>query len=112
MLAFWNQRNDPNILFLKYEDLKKDLTNTIYQCAEFLGVSNKLNDVVVSHHMCDPLNFDKMQRNQAVNLEPIYNPEGDDSDDKMTNGEVYSGRTNIGDWKNYVNDTRNVGTVP
>lgn len=98
MLAFWNQRNNPNVLFLKYEDMKKDLPNAIYQCAEFLGVSEKLNDEEVSR-MCDHLNFDKMQRNQAVNLEPIYNPEGD-ADDKNAIKFIRKGQ--IGDWKNYM----------
>lgn len=98
MLAFWNRRNDPNILFLKYEDMKRDLRNTIYQCADFLGVSDKLNDEEVSR-MCDHLNFDKMQRNQAVNLEPIYNPTGEEND---KNSAKFIRKGQIGDWKNYM----------
>lgn len=100
MLSFWNQRNNPNILFLKYEDMKKDLPSTIYQCAEFLGVNDKLNDEEVSR-MCDHLNFDKMQRNQAVNLEPIYNPDGGDSDDGKHSAKFIR-KGQIGDWKNYM----------
>lgn len=99
MLAFWNQRNNPNILFLKYEDMKKDLTSTIYQCAEFLGVSDKLNDEEVAR-MCDHLNFDKMQRNQAVNLEPVYNPLGEETEEKQSVKFIRKGQ--VGDWKNYM----------
>ncbi|XP_037039110.1 sulfotransferase 1C4-like [Bradysia coprophila] len=98
MLPFWNRRNDPNILFLKYEDMKRDLSNTIYRCADFLGVSDKLNAEEVSR-MCDHLNFDKMQRNQAVNLEPIYNPNGEVDD---THSAKFIRKGQIGDWKNYM----------
>lgn len=95
MLAFWNQRNNPNILFLKYEDMKKDLPSTIYKCAEFLGVSDKLNDEEMSR-LCDHLNFDKMQRNQAVNLEQIYNHLNPRHSTKF----IRKGQ--IGDWKNHM----------
>lgn len=102
MLAFWNQRHNSNILFLKYEDMKKDLPTTIHQCAEFLGVGDKLNDDEVSR-MCEHLKFDKMQRNRAVNLEPVYNPDGDDDDDgRQTAKFIRKGQ--IGDWKNFMTD--------
>lgn len=101
MLEVWNLRNEPNILFLKYEDMKRDLPSTIHQCAEFLGVSDKLNDEEVSR-MCDHLNFAKMQRNQAVNLEPLYNPEGEDAVEKNSAKFIRKGQ--IGDWKNYMTD--------
>ncbi|KAJ6635541.1 Luciferin sulfotransferase [Pseudolycoriella hygida] len=101
MLGFWNHRNDTNILFLKYEDMKKDLRGAIYQCAEFLNVSHKLNDEEVSR-MCAHLNFDKMQRNRAVNLEALYNPNGDETDEKNSVKFIRKGQ--IGDWKNYMSD--------
>ncbi|XP_072018270.1 LOW QUALITY PROTEIN: amine sulfotransferase-like [Amphiura filiformis] len=37
-LAFWkNHRHDSNFLFLKYEDMKRDLRGAVVQIADFLG---------------------------------------------------------------------------
>lgn len=84
-MEFWKRRNEPNILFLKYEDMKLDLPGTIWKCAEFLGVSNKMSqedvDNVATHLM-----FEKMQNNPAVNLDPILNP--DQPADKNENRKI------------------------
>lgn len=99
MLSFWQRRNDSNILFLKYEEMKKDLPRSILKCAEFLGVSDKLNDEQMSR-LCEHLNFDKMQRNRAVNLEEIYNPDCENG--KGTKSTKFIRKGQIGDWKNYM----------
>ena len=39
VLSWWAHRNDENVLFLKYEDMKKDLTAIVTQFAEFIGRS-------------------------------------------------------------------------
>ncbi|XP_010792416.1 sulfotransferase 4A1 [Notothenia coriiceps] len=36
---FWEHRMDSNVLFLKYEDMYKDLGTLVQQLAQFLGVS-------------------------------------------------------------------------
>lgn len=41
MLGYWKRRNEPNILFLQYEDMQKDLPKNIRRIAAFLGVSSK-----------------------------------------------------------------------
>ncbi len=101
MLSFWERRNDPNILFLKYEEMKKDLPSTISKCADFLGVADKLNDEQMSR-LCDHLTFDKMQQNRSVNLEQLYNPDGEDTKEKPSIKFIRKGQ--IGDWKNYMTD--------
>lgn len=37
--SFWPHRNDPDLLWLRYEDLKLDLDGAARQCVEFLGWS-------------------------------------------------------------------------
>ncbi|XP_078655676.1 sulfotransferase 6B1-like [Branchiostoma floridae x Branchiostoma belcheri] len=42
VLGWWQRRDDPHFLFLKYEDMKKDLPNAVRTVATFLKV--KLDD--------------------------------------------------------------------
>ena len=37
VLEWWEHRDEPNILFIKYEELKKEPHNTIKRIAEFIG---------------------------------------------------------------------------
>lgn len=98
MLAFWEKRDDPNILFLKYEDMKKDLPSTIHKCAKFLGVADCITQEDVMR-MCDHLNFDRMQKNPAVNIESYLNFNRDNE-----KGPQFIRKGQIGDWKNYMSN--------
>ncbi|CAM6031280.1 unnamed protein product [Sphagnum compactum] len=89
-------RNDSNLLFLKYEDMKEDLPSIIVKCAEFLNTGVTLNDDQIQE-ICDHLKFDKMQKNPAVNLEPIIGKQEESPGKFIRKGQ-------IGDWKNYMND--------
>lgn len=101
MLDFWSMRDEPNVLFLKYEDMKKDLASTIYLCAKFLGVENSITERDVSQ-MCDHLKFDRMQKNPAVNIKSYLNlPLNGDSEQ---NNVQFIRKGQIGDWKNYMSD--------
>lgn len=96
MLAFWNMRHKPNILFLKYEEMKRNLPEMIEKCAKFLN--NEENSITKEQTqiMCDYLKFDKMQKNPAVNLEPIIGY------DEQPVKFIRKGQ--IGDWKNYMDE--------
>ncbi|XP_050678547.1 sulfotransferase 1B1-like isoform X2 [Leptidea sinapis] len=64
----WEKRNHPNLLFLFYEDLLKDLRGNVQRVAEFFGKSltnEQLNEL--SEH----LTFDNFKKNKAVNLEEM-----------------------------------------
>ncbi|XP_019641841.1 PREDICTED: sulfotransferase 1C4-like [Branchiostoma belcheri] len=45
-LGWWQMRDDPHFLFLKYEDMKKDLSGAVRRVKEFLNIS--LDDVTTS----------------------------------------------------------------
>ncbi|KAI8513845.1 sulfotransferase 1 [Branchiostoma belcheri] len=52
VLGWWQRRDDPHFLFLKYEDMKKDLPNAVRTVATFLKV--KLDDASIETiaHAC------------------------------------------------------------
>ncbi|KAJ8917838.1 hypothetical protein NQ315_010750 [Exocentrus adspersus] len=66
ILPFWERRDQPNILFLKYEDLIKDLPSS----PTFL--KNDLNDEQVAR-LTDHLSFQNMKNNNAVNYHEMVN---------------------------------------
>ncbi len=51
---WWEHRNDANILFLKYEDLKEDLASNVRKIAAFIGINDLTDDqgMVVAVVVC------------------------------------------------------------
>ncbi|XP_001863521.2 sulfotransferase family cytosolic 1B member 1 [Culex quinquefasciatus] len=100
MLSFWKRRNQPNVLFLKYEDMKRKLPQVVREVAEFMDIERELSDAEVDR-LCDHLQFDKMQKNPAVNMEPLMKNSAN-INDKASVKFIRKGE--IGDWKNYMSD--------
>lgn len=98
ILSFWNKRNDANILFLKYEDMKRDLPATIHECAKFLDVEIEITDQDVTQ-LCEHLKFDRMQKNPAVNIDSYLHLHSD-----QEKGGQFIRKGQIGDWKNYMSN--------
>ncbi|GFV42063.1 sulfotransferase 1C2 [Trichonephila clavipes] len=42
VLSWYEHRNDPNVLFLTYEELKKDIKNNVLKIAQFIGPQYKV----------------------------------------------------------------------
>ncbi|XP_055691896.1 sulfotransferase 1 family member D1-like [Lutzomyia longipalpis] len=65
VIDFWNMRNERNILFLTYEDMKRNLPFVIQKTAKFLekSLTNEQIDILADH-----LSFDKMSQNNSVNF--------------------------------------------
>ncbi|KAI9555126.1 hypothetical protein GHT06_017641 [Daphnia sinensis] len=92
ILDAWNKRHHPNMLFLFYEDLKKDLRGEIEKVAKFLGKSlseEQLTD------LREHLRFDNFAKNESVNMEAAKQFGGM----KMDGHFIRKGKT--GDWKNH-----------
>ncbi|XP_072041099.1 sulfotransferase 1C4-like [Amphiura filiformis] len=63
-----NLRHEPNVLFLKFEDMKKDLKGTVERIADFLGYtfSDDVIDRIVSH-----CTFGNMKANPMTNPDTL-----------------------------------------
>ena len=106
MLGFWSKRHESNVLFLTYEEMKLNLPSVVRKCAEFMQFGRPLTDIEVTK-LCDHLNFSKMQKNPAVNLEPVINVMVSGTpivaeDKKLDVKFIRKGQ--IGDWKNYMDE--------
>ncbi|XP_017782112.1 PREDICTED: sulfotransferase family cytosolic 1B member 1-like [Nicrophorus vespilloides] len=83
ILGYWKRRSESNIIFLKYEDMKKDLRSVVVEVSDFLGV--KLDEDQMKrllHH----LSFEQMKNNSSTDHSALvsflkskglcYNPGG------------------------------------
>ena len=93
ILSWWTHRDSPNILFLKYEDMKKDLSQVVSKIASFLQVDLSLE---VVQKIADLTTFDKMKTNGTANYsweKVLDNKEGKPS---------FLRKGTVGDWKNHL----------
>ena len=91
VLGWWMHKDDPNVLFLKFEDMKTDLTTSIGTIAKFIGctVSKERLEAIVQQS-----EFESMKSNPLVNYswEPTH----------QANPFMRKGM--VGDWKNKFTD--------
>ncbi|XP_077988512.1 sulfotransferase 1B1-like [Glandiceps talaboti] len=59
-LSWWKNRQDENVLFLKYEDMKRDLSTAVVQISEFLG---EALDTSAVRRVVDHCSFESMKKN-------------------------------------------------
>jgi len=98
VLGYWNQRNDPSILFITYEDMKRDLPAVIKRVAHFLD--KYLSETDISE-LADHLSFKNMKKNAAVNKEDVL-----ETMRKMTGAEkgTFMRKGETGDWRNHLTE--------
>ena len=65
VLGWWAHKDDDNVLFIKFEDLKRDPVMIITQIATFMGYSHLSLEVIKD--IAEKTAFDKMQENDTVN---------------------------------------------
>ncbi|XP_037092688.1 sulfotransferase 1A1-like [Pollicipes pollicipes] len=103
VLEAWNLRHKPNMLFLFFEDMKRDLRGSISKVADFLGKSltEEQLDGLESH-----LHFSSMKKNPWVNknMTYAYSPltaEQLAAENAASQKTEFMRKGETGDWKNH-----------
>ncbi|XP_067048557.1 sulfotransferase 1E1-like [Acropora muricata] len=94
VLSWWKHRDDPNVLFLKYEEMQKDLPSHVRRIADFL--QKPLSDEIIDR-IAEQCTFKGMMRNPKT----FKITEGDDEIGLILRKGV------VGDWKNYFTPEMN-----
>ncbi|KAJ8722509.1 hypothetical protein PYW07_003689 [Mythimna separata] len=88
----WEKRDDPNMLFLFYEDLSKDLPASIRRVADFFG--KQLNEEQMNR-LCDHLSIENFKNNTSVNFEDLRDS------GVLANDETFIRKGKSGGWRDY-----------
>lgn len=90
VLSWWAHKDDENVLFLKYEDMKKNLPHEVARIARFLGydLSSEMIQTIA-----EMTTFKSMKRDNSVN----HSWESIDA----TSDTPFMRKGEVGDWKNY-----------
>lgn len=97
VLEWWKHKDQPNILFLKYEDLKKDPHKAVYTIAKFLEIVPLTEELV--ERVVKESSFSTMSKNTAV----------DNRKREGTNITIkYLRKGVVGDWKDHYTPEHNV----
>ncbi len=91
ILSWLPHKDDENVLFLKYEDMKRDLQGAVSLIASFLG-ADLSSDVIAK--IADLTSFEKMQKDSTVNYYWL------DSGRKGATKFLRKGV--VGDWKHFL----------
>ncbi|XP_022098283.1 sulfotransferase 1C2-like [Acanthaster planci] len=104
VLGYWRLKDHPNVLFLKYEDLHKDLRGSIRKVAEHVG--KDLSDDVIEC-IAEHVTFRGMKKTYGE-LKDSY---GETKALHMTNlfggDTTYLRKGKVGDWKNVFTVSQN-----
>lgn len=70
IFGYWHLRHFPNILIIRYEDMKANLPSVIKKVAKFLEkeITEEQVEILAKH-----LSFESMKKNDAVNKEGYVN---------------------------------------
>jgi len=91
LLSWLPHKDDKNVLFLKYEDMKRNLLRAVSQIAAFIGVDLS-SDVIAK--IAELASFEKMQHDSTTNYAW--------SKLRSENAPGFLRRGVIGDWKNFL----------
>jgi len=99
VLSYWQRRELNNLLFIKFEDMKKNLPAVVETVAEFLGVdlSEAQSQILLTH-----ISFDEMKKNTFVNHGTLEKCFAENNIEKEKGEFIREGK--IGGYKNVLND--------
>eukprot|EP00057_Strongylocentrotus_purpuratus_P008188 XP_011662662.1 PREDICTED: sulfotransferase 1A1 [Strongylocentrotus purpuratus] len=99
VLYWWKRKDDPTVLFLKFEDMKKSLKGAVKQISEFMCKS--LSDETIES-IVESSTFDAMKKNRNSNPDSLPQLQADASKKK-----TFLRKGVVGDWMNFFGDEQN-----
>ena len=91
VLEWWKHEDDPNVLFLKYEDMQKDLLGAVRTIAEFMCCELKQE---ILEEIAKQSTFESMKANASTNFSW--------RSDRYRVGETqFMRKGEVGDWRNH-----------
>ena len=94
VLGWWAHRDDDNVLFLKYEDMKKDLPTAVASIAKFIEKDKELSTTILDQ-VVKRTTFDAMKSDPKANHSWTAHHRDPSEPPFMRKGVV-------GDWKNLL----------
>ena len=94
VLGWWAHRDDDNVLFLKYEDMKKDLPTAVASIAKFIEKGKELSTTILDQ-VVKRTTFDAMKSDPKANHSWTAHHRDPSEPPFMRKGVV-------GDWKNLL----------
>ncbi|XP_050663980.1 sulfotransferase 1C4-like [Leptidea sinapis] len=92
----WEKRNNPNLLFLSYNELTRDFPSTLKRMATFFN-KEYTNDQI--DELCGHLSFDNFKNNESVNRSSTYHKLG-----YVNNENPFIRKGKAGGWREYFDD--------
>ncbi|XP_038066263.1 sulfotransferase 1A1-like [Patiria miniata] len=100
-LYFWKMRHHPNVLLLRFEDLKRDLRGNIEKISKFLGkdLPAEALDAITDH-----CTFANMKKNPMANPDSLWEPPKPAADAAPIS---FMRKGKVGDWKSHFTVAQN-----
>jgi poly-D-alanine transfer protein DltD len=103
---FWKIRDEPNVLFLFFEDMKKNLDQEVKKVIKFLGKNYSQEEV---DKLCKHLSFESIRENKMVNkeieLKKLMEAEGKEYD--QSDGFSFIRKGQVGGYKEELTSEQN-----
>ncbi|XP_072041097.1 sulfotransferase 1A3-like [Amphiura filiformis] len=118
-LFYWNLRHEPNVLFVKFEDMKMDLKAVVERVSKFMGYT--ISDDVING-IVDHCSFASMKKNPMTNPDGLFDQAHKKLDQQKKGNASKEGVTlvepkqekisfmrkgKVGDWRNHFTVAQN-----